>query len=509
MMAAQEKLTMRVIITEADIRKMTMTTQPNSVEDLIDWLQSSLQVNYSFTLQFQDPDFNNELCNLTDLSELPDKPTIKIVPIITLVPVAAPAEACSDSSSLADTEILSNSSLDRSFQWPEEFEIPKFPVDVEYRLRQGNLLYLRDGAHLQVTKELKHDILEKLAETLYTYDAYPSKQDFEAVAKALVQTHPCLKEPGSSSGWEGWKNSMKFKMGNYRNKMRLLSRREVTVNSGKRGRYTDGGPPHKDIKKPRKGEINFLPKNPEGKDDRNLEASRQVLVSEMMKKTPNGSLIKKEMDVTFALRRKEVVEDVYEISQMVQRWPALFTERQVYCEFNRVVGKNLKDNFFDALDRFSPSLMDLFRKKKGVTGQLLSELLRQTKTTEPTDIRCLCLRGLPVILGDEPSAFFKTCTDVTNKDGYSQTQLGILCVEENPQLNPSSVAIILEGNVVMDEPADLPQAFCVLFGLIYALHLQYPKCMKHTFSFVQQVMLNLGRGELAPKIQTLKNQLAV
>ncbi|KAK1884923.1 NADPH--cytochrome P450 reductase [Dissostichus eleginoides] len=164
---------------------------------------------------------------------------------------------------------------------------------------------------------------------------------------------------------------------------------------------------------------------------------------------------------------------------MVQRWPALFTESQVYCEFNRVVGKNLKDNFLDALDRFSPSLMDLFRKKKGVTGKFLSELLRQTKTTEPTDIRCLCVRGLPIILGDEPSAFFKSCPEV-----YSQTPLGILCVGVNPQLNPSSVAIVLEGNVVMDGPANLPQAFC-------------------------QVMLNLGKVELAPTIQTLKNQLTL
>lgn len=52
---------------------------------------------------------------------------------------------------------------------------------------------------------------------------------------------------------------------------------------------------------------------------------------------------------------------------------------QVCCEFNRVVGKNLRENFFDALDHFSPSLMDLFRKKKGLTGQLLAELLHQTK----------------------------------------------------------------------------------------------------------------------------------
>ncbi|XP_076844381.1 uncharacterized protein LOC143489322 [Brachyhypopomus gauderio] len=59
---------------------------------------------------------------------------------------------------------------------------------------------------------------------------------------------------------------------------------------------------------------------------------------------------------------------------MVQRWPALFTESQVFQEFSRVVGKNLKDNFFDALDRFSPSLMELFRKKRGLTGQLLAAL---------------------------------------------------------------------------------------------------------------------------------------
>ncbi|KAF1389961.1 hypothetical protein PFLUV_G00053120 [Perca fluviatilis] len=299
---------------------------------------------------------------------LPEKPTIKIIPMIELVPISGDTEPYSDTSSQADTEILSSSSLDRSFQWPEVFDVPKFSVDVEYRLRQGNLLYLRDGTYLKVTKELKHDILEKLAETMYAFKAYPAKEDFEAVAKALVQTHPCLKESGSSSGWNGWKNSLKFKMGNYRTKMRQLGRVDVTVNG-------------------------------EGRDDHNLEEARQVLVNEMMKTKPNGSLVKKEMDLTFALRRKEVVLNKPAISQMLHRWPALFTESQVCYEFTRVVGKSLQENFFDELDRFSPRLMDLFRKKKGLTGQLLAELLRQTKTTEPTDIRCLCLWGIACHLG--------------------------------------------------------------------------------------------------------------
>ncbi|GLD67700.1 sterile alpha motif domain-containing protein 3, partial [Lates japonicus] len=78
----------------------------------------------------------------------------------------------------------------------------------------------------------------------------------------------------------------------------------------------------------------------------------------------------------------------------------------VYCEFSRVVGKNLRENFFDALDRFSPSLMNLFRNKRGLTGQVLAELLRHTKTTGANRHSVSFCRGLPVILGDDPFRLF-------------------------------------------------------------------------------------------------------
>lgn len=95
------------------------------------------------------------------------------------------------------------------------------------------------------------------------------------------------------------------------------------------------------------------------------------------------------------------------------------------------------------------------------------------------------------------------------------TQVGIICYDEStasialPPLNPSRVGFILEGSIVMEALSSLPQAMCLLFGLTYALHLQYPKCFRNTFIFIQQVMLNLGRNELPPKIQRLKNDLAV
>ncbi|KAI5105026.1 hypothetical protein C0J45_4698 [Silurus meridionalis] len=150
--------------------------------------------------------------------------------------------------------------------------------------------------------------------------------------------------------------------------MRQLGRLDVTVNGGKRGSdTTNGEPPKTQIKKPKKGEINFLPDFPEGMNDQNMEVAREVLVNEMMKTKPKESLVKKEMDVTFAFRRKEIVKEKPAISQLVYRWPALFTENQVSYEFGRVVGKNLRENFLDALDHLSPSLMDLCKKKKGLT----------------------------------------------------------------------------------------------------------------------------------------------
>ncbi|KAM9500094.1 uncharacterized protein Hap1MRO34_004422 isoform 1-T1 [Clarias gariepinus] len=57
-------------------------------------------------------------------------------------------------------------------------------------------------------------------------------------------------------------------------------------------------------------------------------------------------------------------------------------QQEVYYEFNRVVGKNRRESFLDALDHHSPNLMDIFRRKKGFVGQILAELLSQTKSQQ-------------------------------------------------------------------------------------------------------------------------------
>ncbi|KAJ4924590.1 hypothetical protein JOQ06_003543 [Pogonophryne albipinna] len=124
--------------------------------------------------------------------------------------------------------------------------------------------------------------------------------------------------------------------------------------------------------------------------------------------------------------------------------------------------RNLEADFFEALDQHTPRFIQLFKSKKGSVGQKLTELMQTINWVTPdvTEQRSVVLKGIAIVLGDDSKDFFKTCF-----------------------------------------------AVCLLFGLIYALHFDYPKCMANTLRFVQTVMLGLGTKTLSPKLLTLRNAL--
>lgn len=82
---------------------------------------------------------------------------------------------------------------------------------------------------------MKSDILDKIAEAIFAYNPYPRPEEIDHVAQALISKHPCLKEPGSSHGWYYWKFSLKFKMGNFCQKLRVAGCSELRVNARSSG----------------------------------------------------------------------------------------------------------------------------------------------------------------------------------------------------------------------------------------------------------------------------------
>ncbi|KAJ8353487.1 hypothetical protein SKAU_G00210540 [Synaphobranchus kaupii] len=125
--------------------------------------------------------------------------------------------------------------------------------------------------------------------------------------------------------------------------------------------------------------------------------------------------------------------------------------------------------------------------------------------------RTTVLRVLPILLCDKDLGFFRTSLLDDPEAHLVDTPVALLTVVRDNitdpiHYHPVNVSVVVEDEVVTSH-SQLPDAFLVLFGLIYALHLNYPKGLTSTFEFVQKVLLGLEDGKLSPRLQTLKNEL--
>lgn len=73
--------------------------------------------------------------------------------------------------------------------------------------------------------------------------------------------------------------SIKFKLGNYRSKLRSAGCHEVNINRKRGG--GDGEDKKIPLKKAKRGEVNYLPDHPRGQSDDTLEEERLILVEEL------------------------------------------------------------------------------------------------------------------------------------------------------------------------------------------------------------------------------------
>lgn len=330
MMAAPVKL--RIVFGSNNAEKLTIESgMPKSVEDLSNEIKRQFDIEGDIRLQYMNSDFDNNFVNLNQISDIQDKSTVKV---ILLSDASDVSQGCLNQSgedtslSSNDTIILSSpdSAMARS-QWPTEFQIPTFPYDVEMQLQSANQAFMSSRVLLNPSHKLKSDILESLAEQIIKFKAYPSNLEIESVAEALIKAHPYLREQGSSSGYYGWKISLKYKMANYRTKLRNLGCPEMSINSLK-NKPADNCQPAYKVKKPRKAEVNFCPAYPAGETQDSLEGERVSLLSEV-KKRDNNAVIKEKMAKTFTYRRQEVVRDSPMIAEFKTRWPGLFTVPEV------------------------------------------------------------------------------------------------------------------------------------------------------------------------------------
>lgn len=84
-----------------------------------------------------------------------------------------------------------------------------------------------------------------------------------------MDKYPCLNEPGPFNGTNGWRQSLKYKCGNYRTKRKALGSPELLVNCLKN--ESEEKISAKNVKNLTRAELNYLPSHPPGETDDTLE----------------------------------------------------------------------------------------------------------------------------------------------------------------------------------------------------------------------------------------------
>ncbi|XP_049912368.1 uncharacterized protein LOC126397547 [Epinephelus moara] len=210
------------------------------------------------------------------------------------------------------------------------------------------------------------------------------------------------------------------------------------------------------------------------------------------------------MAKTFSIRRQEVVNQVPSVSDLKERWPALFDVAQISQEFRRITTVSLETTFMAKLDQFSPKIMSLLSSRGGAAKmniQRIQNMLLEDDSVERR--REVAIRGLVVYLREKEEDLFKEQDDggdVTNEVMKIVTTRGAITSV------PASARIILEGTEVLAD-LDVPRACAMLMGLIYALNLSYPKELKNTFEVFQNIFLRLDDLKASPKVMSLKSKL--
>lgn len=333
---------------------------PQTGDELKSTVKTNFEISEDFSFQYLDVEFD-EFFTLHTTDQIKHKDTIKVIysgPIILNLEQIPASDldrfvsvSCAESS-VSNTESSSNADsftssvgasagtsssqdtiilpkqrhTERCQPWPNHFPIPQFSYETDIFLERAAEKHKKDGTLLTASK-VKTDILDKLAASVYMYTAYPTSAQICDVAEALVGKYPCLKEPGSFSGHYGWQQSLKYKMANYRTKQSGFGIPEVTCNAFKHKNPEDQKSA-KNVKRPRRAEVNYLPPYPAGEDEDSQEQKRIELLTEVRKRD-NNKRIKEKMAETFAHRRNEVVNQNLNIEDIKARWPALFEESNV------------------------------------------------------------------------------------------------------------------------------------------------------------------------------------
>uniref|UniRef100_A0A8C5CXK2 Uncharacterized protein n=1 Tax=Gadus morhua TaxID=8049 RepID=A0A8C5CXK2_GADMO len=222
------------------------------------------------------------------------------------------------------------------------------------------------------------------------------------------------------------------------------------------------------------------------------------------------------MQHTFSLRRQEVLQEP-KIPEFFNKWPALFDVIEINLEFMRLTTVPLTSTFLRELDRLTGDLIRVFNTKGGAAGEKNGAMMAKMENNQDINVRRDCvLRCLSIYLCEDLDTLVKEYVDIECSEAEADvagTTMAIYTVQaegddhDGPGGLFADVGMVLEGVKVLNNLKSINHACVMLYGLIYALNLSYPKNLKYTFEAYQKILMDLESSKPSPKVRALKLKL--
>nr|XP_024662098.1 uncharacterized protein LOC106675121 [Maylandia zebra] len=180
---------------------------------------------------------------------------------------------------------------------------------------------------------------------------------------------------------------------------------------------------------------------------------------------------------------------------------------EINAEFLRVTAVPLLTRFMVQLDKHSPQLLKIIRKKGGTTKAKTAIILEFLDQDADADIRRECiLKSLIIYLGERVEDLIKEYT-ISQKDEAEEelqsTTMALFVFRDNSSLlhQPRDIGIIIDGVEVLNELPSVAAGVAKVFGLCYALNMEYPRGFRFTFEALQKIMMELDFNKMTSKIR--------
>ncbi|KAG9278086.1 hypothetical protein AMEX_G5884 [Astyanax mexicanus] len=197
------------------------------------------------------------------------------------------------------------------------------------------------------------------------------------------------------------------------------------------------------------------------------------------------------------------------MEELMERWPALFTMDEINHEFLRITTVPLQPRFLASLDKHHSKLTEMIRKKGGVVREKTQNILKVLDQVGT----CLVLVHISVWFtsnaeqDDIIKYYFALYKEAEAELKASTMAVFVIRENEDPLQSPHEIGIVLEGVEVLSELLSVAHAFAMLFGLIYAVNLSYPRKLKYTFDALQKIFMEIEPKKMTRKVCSLSVKL--